>query len=189
MDTASDADIDTASQFRRPWTLPEKYAELPSREQSAVLRSSILLYLREHGSAARSVMLKDVAPPRADTFYKALDHLATTQQIYLDSTSGSRDPTYRSNGRLAHPSGQRTIDCIRYHYVIRSYDDRWAGKAVTITQYAVLPSGDKNVVGGIRVDREDLPELVRGIKETYEALLDPPEIPRIARHRDPSSEG
>jgi hypothetical protein len=170
MQTLTESDNDTSGSTRQPWTLPVQYVHLTSREQAAALRSSILLYLQAHGSAAKSVLVSEIRPPRQDTFQRALDFLATTQQVYLDSTSGSRDPTYHSNGRLAHPSGQRVIDCIRYQYAIRSYDDRWAGKTVTITQYAVLPSGEKRPVGGIRIDREDVRTLIEGLKGTIEAL-------------------
>lgn len=172
MQTFDNPEDGTSRIQRHPWTLPVQYAQMTSREQAAALRSSILLYLQAHGSAAKSVMVAEIRPPRQDTFQRALEFLATTQQIYLDSTSGSRDPTYHSNGRLAHPSGQRVIDCLRYQYAIRSYDDRWAGKTVTVTQYAVLPSGEKRPVGGIRVDREDVRTLIEGLQGTIDALQD-----------------
>ena len=175
---------DTAPESqRRPWALPEQYSSLPAREQADALRTAVRLYLQAHGSAAKWVIHRDLRPPRPETLQKALDYLSTTQQIYLDATSGSRDPTYHSNGRLAHPSGQRTIDCIRFQYVIRSYDDRWAGKAVTITQHAVMPSGDRKPLGGIRVDREDVPELIRGLQDTLAALYETGETSRMVRPR------
>jgi hypothetical protein len=155
---------------RMSWALPERYPRLTSREQATAIRASILLYLQAHGSAAKSVLIRELHVARPETVQKALDFLSTTQQVYLDATSGSRDPTYHSNGRLAHASGQRTVDCIRFQYVIRSYDDRWAGKAITVTQYAVMPSGDKKPLGGIRVDQEDVPELMKGLEETVAAL-------------------
>lgn len=68
---------------------------------------------------------------------------------------------------------------MRYQYAIRSYDDRWAGKTVTITQYAVLPSGEKRPVGGIRVDREDIRTLIDGLKGTFEALEESGAGPRF----------
>lgn len=164
------SDQSTVEYERAPWALPEKYAKLSPKEQSVAVRAAILHYLRERGSAAKSAIAAAVGPVRPETIQRALDFLATTQQIYLDATSGSRDPTYHSNGRLAHASGQRVIDCIRFQYVIRSYDDRWAGKAITVTQYAVTPSGETRPLGGIRIDQEDMPELLRGIEQTIQAL-------------------
>lgn len=158
------------------------------KEQTSTLRASILLYLQAHGSAAKSVLTREMHAARPETIQRALDFLSTTQQVYLDATSGSRDPTYHSNGRLAHASGQRTIDCIRFQYVIRSYDDRWAGKAITVTQFAVMPSGDKKPLGGIRIDQEDVPELLKGLEETVTALREAQDSTRL-RRVVPSREG
>lgn len=154
----------------KPWVLPEDYAQLPPLEQVSELRLAILAYLREHGSAAKSAIAKEIGVRRLDTFTKALDHLSITQQIYVDVAAGSRDPIYYSNGRLAHHTGQSTLDCGRYRYVIRAYDDRLAGKTATITQYAVLPSGDQRALGGIRLDWQDLTGLVAMLQETAKSL-------------------
>lgn len=170
---------------RQSWSLPEQYSQLTPREQTDAVRASVLLYLQAHGSAAKSVLARELDSARPETIQRALDFLATTQQIYLDATSGSRDPTYHSNGRLAHSSGQRTVDCIRFQYAIRSYDDRWAGKAITITQYAVMPSGDKRPLGGIRIDQEDVHELVKELNATIIALHEAQDEQRSRRVRLP----
>lgn len=154
----------------RSWALPEGYTQLPPLEQVKELRSAIKSYLEANGSAAKSVIYRDILARRTDTFNRALDYLATTQQIYVDSAAGSRDPIYYSNGRLAHQGGQTTLDCGRYAYVIRAYDDRLAGKSITITQYAVLPSGDRNPLGGLRLDWQDLGGLIERLQQTAAAL-------------------
>jgi hypothetical protein len=156
----------------RTWALPEGYAQLPPLEQVKELRSAIRSYLETHGSAAKSVIYRDILARRTDTFNRALEYLATTQQIYVDSAAGSRDPIYYSNGRLAHQGSQTTLDCGRYSYVIRAYDDRLAGKSVTITQYAVLPSGDTKALGGLRLDWQDLDGLIERLKQTAASLSD-----------------
>jgi hypothetical protein len=145
------------------WALPVKYPELAPTEQAKALRRAILSYLQAHGSAAKSVLVKELRVPRPDTLQKALDYLATTQQIYFEATSGSRDRIYCSNGRLAHPEAERIVDCGKIQYSIRSYNDRWAGVAITITQYAVQPSGEKKPVGGIRIDWRDIGALVEAL--------------------------
>jgi hypothetical protein len=131
-----------------------------------------LSYILAHGSAAKSVIAREIGVRRPDTFSKALDHLAITQQIYVDTAAGSKDPIYYSNGRLAHPGSQTTLDAGRYQYAIRAYDDRLAGKSVTITQYAVLPSGDRRALGGIRLDWQDLSGLIQKLQETSTSLRD-----------------
>jgi len=168
----------------RPWTLPEGYTQLPPLEQVKELRSAIRSYLENHGSAAKSVIYRDILARRSDTFNRALEYLATTQQIYVDSAAGSRDPIYYSNGRLAHPGSQTSLDCGRYSYVIRAYDDRLAGKSVTITQYAVLPSGDTKALGGLRLDWQDLPGLIDHLKQTAASLSE-----TVVEWRQRGSEG
>lgn len=154
----------------RPWVLPEDYAQLPPLEQVAELRGAILAYLGAHGSAAKSIIAKEIGVRRPDTYTRALDYLATTQQVYVDAAAGSRDPIYYSNGRLAHPSSQTSLNCGRYEYVVRAYDDRLAGKTVTVTQYALLPSGDRRALGGIRLDWQDLDGLIGSLTATLESL-------------------
>lgn len=166
MNTASDS----AGSPSRRWVLPEEYAQLPPWEQVAELRSSIVAYLEAHGSAAKSIIGREIGVRRPDTFTKALDFLATTQQIYVDSAAGSRDPIYYANGRLAHHTGQITLDCGRYEYQVRAYDDRLAGKTITVTQYAVLPSGIKRPLGGIRLDWQDLEGLIQKLREAADQL-------------------
>jgi len=161
---------DSGGTENRTWVLPEDYIQLAPLEQVAELRACVLAYLNAHGSAAKSVIARGIGVRRPDTFNKALDYLATTQQLYVDSAAGSKDPIYYSNGRLAHPTGQASLDCGRYTYTIRAYDDRLAGKTLTITQYAVLPSGDRKALGGIRLDWEDLDGLVDKLKQTSRAL-------------------
>lgn len=134
------------------WKLPEKYDELSPAEQAEEMRSAVLRYLQSHGAAAKSVMRREIGAKRSDTLLKALDYLTTTQQIYCDVATGSRDPIYYSNGKLAHSTLQRIIDCGRNQYVIRAYDDRLAGRSFTITQYAVMPSGQTKPLSGIRLD-------------------------------------
>lgn len=170
MDTLDSPDTNTERRLLQKWSLPERYNELPPHEQARVLRSAILAYLRAHGSAAKSVLVKELSAPRADTLQKALDYLSTTQQIYCDDTSGSRDRVYSSNGRLAHPGGERIVDCGRVQYAIRAYNDRWAGIALTITQYAVEPSGEKRPIGGIRVDLRDASTLLQAFTASSAAL-------------------
>lgn len=162
--------VNTEEESPEKWSLPERYNELPPQEQARVLRSAILSYLHHHHRAAKSVLVKEIAAPRADTLQKALDYLATTQQIYCDETSGSRDRVYSSNGRLAHPGGEQIVDCGRVQYAIRTYNDRWAGLALTITQYAVEPSGGRKPVGGVRIDSRDLPLLLSALTASGAAL-------------------
>lgn len=156
--------------LERPWALPEDYAQLPPMEQVAELRAAILAYLQTHGSSAKSIIAKEIGVRRPDTFNRALDYLSTTQQVYVDSAAGSRDPIYYSNGRLAHPSSQTSLNCGRYEFVVRAYDDRLAGKTVTVTQYALLPSGDRKALGGIRLDWQDLDGLISRLSTTLESL-------------------
>jgi hypothetical protein len=156
--------------LERPWVLPEDYAQLPPLEQVAELRSAIIAYLQAHGSAAKSIIAKEIGVRRPDTFTRALDYLSTTQQVYVDAAAGSRDPIYYSNGRLAHPSSQTSLNCGRYEFVVRAYDDRLAGKTVTVTQYALLPSGDRRALGGIRLDWQDLDGLIEKLSTTLTSL-------------------
>ena len=165
----------------RLWVLPEDYTQLPPLEQVQELRSAILAYLQAHGSAAKSLIAKEIGVRRPDTFTKALDYLATTQQIYVDWAAGSRDPIYYSNGRLAHPSSQTSLNCGRYEYVVRAYDDRLAGKAVTVTQYALLPSGDRRALGGIRLDWQDLEGLIKRLQTTFVSLRENEGMFRVSR--------
>ncbi len=165
-----DSSLASSDSRPRPWALPERYAQLPPLEQVKELRSAIRSYLQAHGSAAKSVIYRDILARRTDTFNRALEYLATTQQIYVDTAAGSRDPIYYSNGRLAHQGSQTTLDCGRYSYVIRAYDDRLAGKSVTITQYAVLPSGDTRALGGLRLDWQDLDGLIDRLSQTAASL-------------------
>src|SRR5437773_5200985 len=147
-----------SSEKERPpaWILPERYNDLSPHEQAAALRSAILAYLNTKGPAAKSIIAKEIRAPRPDTLQRALNNLSNTQQIYVDVISGSRDPTYKPNGKLAHPMAQRILDCGLYQYAIQAYEDRLMGKYVTITQYAVLPSGERKPVGGIRFDWVDM---------------------------------
>jgi len=170
MHTLNEPVNDTADNEVAPWALPVRYNELSPIEQAKALRAAVLAYLQARGSAAKSILVKELAVPRADTLQKALDYLSATQQIYLDATSGSRDRIYHSNGRLAHPGAERIVDCGKIQYVIRSYNDRWAGQALTITQYAVQPSGERNPVGGIRVDWRDVEALAPALRESKTAL-------------------
>src|SRR2546426_145042 len=118
----------------RSWRLPGRYAEMNPREQAAVLRDAVLAYVEHNGPAARSVVQRSIGAPRNDTVQKAIEVLMRTQKVYVDMSLGSRDPIIYPNGRLAHPVGQRVVECFRRRYVIRAYDDRLAGKTVTITE-------------------------------------------------------
>lgn len=140
------------------------------QEQTAALRSAILVYLNTKGPAAKSVIAQEIGAPRSDTLQRALNNLANTQQIYADVVSGSRDPSYRPNGKLAHPMAQRILDCGLYQYAIQAYEDRLMGRYVTITQYAVLPSGERKPLGGIRLDWVDLEGLVRELSASLDVL-------------------
>lgn len=161
---------DSETTTRPPWVLPERYSQMNPQEQSAALRSAIVAYLETRGPAAKSVITREIRAPRPDTLQKALDFLATTQQIYVDAFSGSRDPTYSPNGRLAHPMAQRIVDCGLNQYVIRAYEDRLRGKYITITQYTVLPSGERKPQGGIRLDWVDIAKLIQDLSGTLEVL-------------------
>lgn len=152
------------------WALPQRYKDMPPSEQAEALKNSVMEYLRINGFGARSVMLAAIDPPRTDTFQKTLDYLTTTQHIYVDRTTGSRDPVYFHNGRLAHPTGQKDLQLGRHQYVIRSYDDRLAGRTVTITQYAIQPSGETRPMSGIRLDWTDLPSFIETLSEVADGL-------------------
>lgn len=152
------------------WVLPVKYGELSPGEQTETLRGAILAYLKVQGRAAKSVLKANIQPPRMDTFQKALDFLTTTQQIYLDQAGGSRDPVYYSNGRLAHPLGQDELVLGPNVYQIAAFDDRLAGKTVTLTQYALLPSGDRKPISGIRLDWQDLPAIIDLLSNAADSL-------------------
>ena len=54
--------------------------------------------------------------------------------------------------------------------MVRAYDDRLAGKSVTITQYAIFPSGDRRALGGIRLDWQDLKGLIERLDTTLTSL-------------------
>lgn len=170
MHTLNNRDKHTEDEPPGPWALPVRYDELTPSEQAKALRASILSYLQAHGSAAKSVLVKELGAPRPDTLQKALDYLSTTQQIYFEATSGSRDRIYYSNGRLAHPGAERLVDCGKIVYAVRSYNDRWAGAAVTITQYAIQPTGDRKPVGGIRIDWRDMREVIGAMEGARRAL-------------------
>jgi hypothetical protein len=148
---------------------------LPS-EQAAALRTAILNYLNSRGPAAKSIICREISAPRSDTVQKQLDYLTNTQQIYADAFSGSRDPTYYPNGRLAHPMAQKTIDCGLNQYDVRAYEHRLIGKYVTVTQYAVLPSGERKAQGGIRLDWVDLPKFIQDLTGTMAVLSQSPEL-------------
>lgn len=153
-----------------PWALPERYMEMMPVEQADALRAAILAYLKRHGRAAKSVIMEAIQPPRPDTFQKALDYLAITQTIYVDQTAGSRDPVYFSNGQLAHATGQVDVACGPHKFVIRSYDDRLAGKRITVTQYAQLPSNQLKPVSGISFDWQDLPRIIEALSQVADGL-------------------
>lgn len=161
-----DADVSVTT----PWVLPERYNGMLPPEQTDALRGAILAYLRSHGRAARSVLFDQIQPPRRETFQKAIDFLATTQQIYVDFATGSRDPVYYTNGRLAHPVGEREIMCGPNTYVIAAYEDKLAGRTITLTQFAQLPNGDRRPMSGIRFDWQDLPTIIDALSDAKEGL-------------------
>ncbi len=156
-------------------TIPEKYSELSPLEKREVLRSAILTVLNRQGQTtgiSKSELKSRVDPSgnvNYDTFGKALEHLITTQQIYLDAAPGGRDPILYPNGRMAHPKLHKMIDTLLSKYVIRAYDNRF-GKTITITQYAKTFSGEERATGGIRVDWQDLDEFIRMLQAESKAL-------------------
>lgn len=172
-------DTDTLAQApakQLGWRLPTRYSDLPPRDQQEILRAAVQQYLRAHGKAARSAIADAIDAPRNETLYKALDYLATTQQIYVDATAGSKDPTYYSNGKLAHDKAQAVVEAGLSQFVIRAWDDRLAGKTLTITQYTLSPTQEPKPVSGIRIDWEDAEELIAGLQSIIESVRSPTTI-------------
>ena len=143
------------------FSLPERYSELSPLDKREALKTAILALLKFRGTitgVSRSELKANIDPKgivNYNTWDKALDHLTTTQQIYVDSGPGSRDPVYYPNGRMAHPMLQKMLETLLHKYTVRAYDTRF-GKTITITQYSKTVSGEEIPVAGIRLDWQDL---------------------------------
>ena len=151
------------------WVLPEKYAELSSKEKSKTLRACIVKFLQNNGPATRNIVMKEVQADNYNTVSKALDYLTSTRQIYSESY-GARDTIYFPNGRLAHPLLQSDVKCGRTEYSVRTYVDKLTGRNLTITEYGVAISGERRARGGIRVDLTDLDVLISELKRIQELI-------------------
>ncbi|MHB8397233.1 MAG: hypothetical protein ACYDAZ_08505 [Thermoplasmataceae archaeon] len=160
-----------SSDFR----LPERYSELSPLDRREALKTAILALLKFRGTVtgvSRSELKANIDPKgivNYNTWDKALDHLTTTQQIYVDSGPGSRDPVYYPNGRMAHPMLQKMLETLLHKYTVRAYDTRF-GKTITITQYSKTVSGEEIPVAGIRLDWQDLEPFISMLNEELRAL-------------------
>ena len=80
------------------FSLPERYSELSPLDKREALKTAILALLKFRGTitgVSRSELKANIDPKgivNYNTWDKALDYLTTTQQIYVDSGPGSRDP-------------------------------------------------------------------------------------------------
>ncbi|HKJ96975.1 MAG TPA: hypothetical protein VJ944_04465 [Thermoplasmataceae archaeon] len=157
--------------------LPEKYSDLSPLDKREALNSSILALLKVRGTVtgvSKSELKANIDPHgivNYNTWSKALDHLTTTQQVYVDSASGSRDPVYYPNGRMAHPKLQKMFDTLLHKYTVRAYDTR-LGKTITITQYSKTVSGDEFPIAGIRLDWQDMRGFIAMLEEELKSLED-----------------
>lgn len=155
--------------------LPERYSDLSPLDKREALKTSILALLKFRGTVtgvSRSELKANIDPKgivNYNTWDKSLDHLTTTQQIYVDSGPGSRDPVYYPNGRMAHPMLQKVLETLLHKYTIRAYDTR-VGKTITITQYSKTVSGEEIPVAGIRLDWQDLEDFISMLIEELKAL-------------------
>lgn len=157
------------------FSLPERYSELSPLDKREALKTAILALLKFRGiitGVSRSELKANIDPKgivNYNTWDKALDHLTTTQQIYVDSGPGSRDPVYYPNGRMAHPMLQKMLETLLHKYTVRAYDTRF-GKTITITQYSKTVSGEEIPVAGIRLDWQDLEAFISMLNDELRAL-------------------
>lgn len=157
------------------FSLPERYSELSPLDKREALKTAILALLKFRGTitgVSRSELKANIDPKgivNYNTWDKALDYLTTTQQIYVDSGPGSRDPVYYPNGRMAHPMLQKMLDTLLHKYTVRAYDTRF-GKTITITQYSKTVSGEEIPVAGIRLDWQDLEAFISMLNDELRAL-------------------
>lgn len=151
------------------WTLPDKFSEMSPIEKAKTIRSSILRFLNNVGPATKTVIKKEIQAKNDEAVKRALDYLVNTRHIYSE-TYGSRDTIYFPNGRLAHPLLQGNVKCGRVDYAIRTYIDRITGRNLTVTEYGVSPSGEKEAKGGIRIDLVDLDVLISELKRIKDLI-------------------
>ena len=156
------------------FSLPERYSELSPLDKREALKTAILALLKFRGitGVSRSELKANIDPKgivNYNTWDKALDYLSTTQQIYVDSGPGSRDPVYYPNGRMAHPMLQKMLETLLHKYTVRAYDTRF-GKTITITQYSKTVSGEEIPVAGIRLDWQYLEAFISMLNDERRAL-------------------
>lgn len=161
---------------RASWTLPNRYADMMPQEQADTLRACILRFLSQNGPAPASLIANEVGA-NVDSVRRALDYLATTQHLYMESWD-SFHKVYYPNGRLAHTLLQGEVACGRTEYVIRTYDDRLTGRNLTVTEYRTLPTGERVARGGIRIDLVDLPALLNELHRISDAVQESEVIDR-----------
>ncbi len=164
----------SASFTESPWHLPSKYREMGPNDQIFAMRNSILTFLEQAGRATLSEIVVAIGAPYARTVRRQVQHLAATQQLYVDPVG--RDPVYFRNGKMAHPVLQANVNAGRAQYAVRTYSDGLTGKYVTVTEFLRTSLGEQRAKGGIRIEMEDLPVLLECLTRIQQSVRKDPTL-------------
>lgn len=163
-----DGDLMHDTQQNASWVIPEDYLDMPSNEQSELLRTCILRFLKSNGPTTASTISKEIGASNSQSVPRMLSLLTATRQIYSE-TYGPKTTIYYPNGSLAHPLLQANIKCPpNKEYTIRTYSDRMTGKYLTITEYNVSYNGERKPQGGIKIDLSDIGVFISELNRIFE---------------------
>jgi hypothetical protein len=166
------------------YSLPVRFEEMSPQEQASAVRSCILKFLGEVGQARTGTICAAIGiSPKSESLRRQLRQLCATQQLYSDNVG--RDPTYFRNGRLAHPLMQANIEAGTRSYAIRTYKDDISGRFMTVTEYAVSPTGQKIAKSGVRIDLADIEHFHTELSKIVGLILQngPDSEPRTKRDK------
>lgn len=138
------------------------------------MRACIMAFLAACGRATAREIATALQATNEATVRRQVTYLASTQAIYVDMVG--RDPIYYANGKMAHPLLQRNLRAGLTEFAFRTYNDRLSGRALTITEYGITPSGEPRPKSGIRVDLADLGQFIQELREIYERIEKNPEL-------------